>query len=84
MRQRVAYLIDQKVERQVRDQMDEFKTEVWTELKDQRETSEAKINEYHTTANESHNKIQRRHYEETKEKHMKHQEEEQRKYNEQH
>ena len=34
MRQRVAYLIDQKVERQVRDQMYEFKTEVWAELKD--------------------------------------------------
>jgi hypothetical protein len=50
MRQRVAYLIDQKVEMQVKDQMDEFKTEVWAELKDQRETSENTIQNYHGEA----------------------------------
>jgi hypothetical protein len=36
LRQRVAYLIDLKVEREVQEQMDEFKTEVWGELNDQR------------------------------------------------
>jgi hypothetical protein len=44
MRARVAYLIDQKVERQVKKQMDHFKAEVWVELKDQRDTSQAQIN----------------------------------------
>lgn len=34
MRSRVAFLIDQKVERQVKHQMDAFKAEVWEELKD--------------------------------------------------
>ena len=46
MRARVAYLIDQKVEKQVKEQMDEFKQEVWQELQDQREVSQAAITQY--------------------------------------
>ena len=71
MRQRVAYLIDQKVEMQVKDQMDEFKTEVWAELKDQRETSENTIQNYHGEADKHHHEIQRKQYEDVKIQHLK-------------
>lgn len=84
MRERVAYLIDQKVEIQVKEQMDDFKSEVWAELKDQRETSQTLITEHQVAIDRKNIEIQRRHFEETKQKQLEIYEEEQRKYNEQH
>ena len=56
---------------QVKDQMDEFKTEVWAELKDQRETSENTIQNYHGEADKHHHEIQRKQYEDVKIQHLK-------------
>jgi hypothetical protein len=51
--------------------MDEFKTEVWAELKDQRETSENTISKYHSEADKYHHEIQRKQYEDVKLQHLK-------------
>ena len=47
MRERVAYLIDAKVERQVQYEMNEFRTEVKQELYEQRVESQNLIKHYH-------------------------------------
>ena len=46
MRERVAYLIDQKVERRVREFMDEFRQEIYAELADQMRQNEELITFY--------------------------------------
>ena len=46
MRERVAYLIDQKVERRVREFMEEFRQEMYAELADQRRQNEEHITFY--------------------------------------
>ena len=46
MRERVAYLIDQKVEKRVREFMDEFRKEIYQELNDQRRQNEEHIQYY--------------------------------------
>lgn len=48
MRERVAYLIDQKVEKRVREFMDEFRREIYQELADQRKQNEEHIQYYAT------------------------------------
>lgn len=64
--------------------MDSFKQEVWAELKDQRETSEAAIHSYHKAHYDCQHEIHRKKYEEAKLQHMKMQEEENKKYQDQH
>jgi hypothetical protein len=46
MRERVAYLIDQKVEKRVSEHMNTFKDEVMKELEEQRVQNEAHIAHY--------------------------------------
>ena len=46
MRERVAYLIDQKVERRVREFMDEFRQEIYAELAEQKRQNEEHITYY--------------------------------------
>ena len=46
MRERVAYLIDQKVERRVREFMEEFRQEIYGELAEQRRQNEEHIQYY--------------------------------------
>lgn len=46
MRERVGYLIDQKVERRVREFMDEFRQEIYSELAEQRKQNEEHIQYY--------------------------------------
>lgn len=46
MRERVAYLIDQKVERRVREFMDEFRQEIYSELAEQKRQNEEHITYY--------------------------------------
>lgn len=46
MRERVAYLIDQKVERRVREFMEEFRQEIYGELAEQRRQNEEHITYY--------------------------------------
>ena len=46
MRERVSYLIDQKVERRVREFMDEFRQEIYAELAEQKRQNEEHITYY--------------------------------------
>jgi hypothetical protein len=46
MRERVSYLIDQKVEKRVRDFMEEFRAEIYQELAEQKRQNEEHINYY--------------------------------------
>lgn len=46
MRERVAYLIDQKVEKRVREFMEDFRKEIYQELSDQRKQNEEHIQYY--------------------------------------
>jgi len=46
LKERVAYLIDQKVERRVREFMDEFRKEIYVELEEQRRQNEEHITYY--------------------------------------
>ena len=46
MRERVGYLIDQKVERRVREFMDEFRAEIYAELAEQKRQNEEHITYY--------------------------------------
>ena len=70
MRERVAYLIDQKVEKRVKEHMTAFRQEVMAELDEQRVQNEAHIAHYQAAGKEKYFEKQKQMVEDKKREHQ--------------